>query len=179
RRSSDLDLIAYLKSRPSPGSLVLFDEDPGFPALLGAGRGKADLDWRDGATGNACVTVKGFQRYSRQLPGWKFPIREKPAEGEFRYMKIAMKTRGSRGMMLELAADGSFPPESMPIRTYYAGENSTGWKSNELAREIPHKWQTFTIDLWRGNGDFNLTGMAFTVMGGEASYDGIELRRKP
>ncbi len=173
------DLIAYLKSRPLPGSLVLFDEDPGFPSLLGAGRGEADLDWRDGATGNACVTVKGFQRYSRQLPGWKFPIREKPAEGEFRYMRIAMKTRGSKGMMLELAADGSFPPESMPIRTYYAGENSTGWKSNELAREIPDKWQTYTIDLWRGNGDFNLTGMAFTVMGGEASYDAIELRRKP
>lgn len=172
------DVIAYLKSRPAPKSLVLFDEDPGFPALLGDGNGAAKLDWRDGANGRASLTVSGFQKHSRQIPGWRFPIRKDPKEGAFRYLRIAMKTRGSKGMMLELAADRSFPPESMPVRTYYAGENLTGWKSNELAKKIPTEWQTFTIDLWKGNGDFNLTGMAFTVMNGEASYDAIELLRE-
>ncbi len=172
------DLVAYLKSRPAPESVVLFDDDPGFPALLGDGRGSARLDWRDGAAGRACLTVDGFQRYSRQLPGWKFAIREKPGDGEFRYLQVSMKTRKSKGMMLELADDGSFPPENKPIRTYFAGDNLTGWKSNRLSEKIPTDWQTFTIDLWKDNGEFNLTGMAFTVMDGEASYDRIELLRR-
>lgn len=172
------DLVGYLKSRPVPKSIVLFDEEPGFPGLLGDGRGAAKLDWRDGASGRACLTVEGWQRHARQLPGWEFAIRENPKDGEFRYLRISMKTRKSKGMMLELAADQSFPPESEPIRTYFAGENLTGWKSNRLAEKIPTDWQTFTIDLWKGNGEFNLTGMAFTVMNGEASYDRIELFRE-
>jgi putative heme-binding domain-containing protein len=172
------DLIAYVKSRPAPESVVLFDEDPGFPELLAAGRGSAKLDWRDGVSGNASLTVSGFQRHSRQLPGWNFAIREDPEGGEFRYLRVAMKTRKSKGIMLELAADQGFPPENKAIRTYYAGENLTGWKSNRLAEKVPTEWQSFTIDLWKGNGEFNLTGIAFTVMNGEASYDRLELFRE-
>ncbi len=52
-------------------------------------------------------------------------------------------------------------------------------KSPEESRKCFSLSEGFRIDFWRGNGDFNLTGMAFTAMGGEASYDGIELRRKP
>ena len=81
-------------------------------------------------------------------------------------------------MMLELAASESFPPERTTIRTYFAGENSTGWASNQLAAEAPTEWRTFTIDLWKGNGEFTLTGLAFTVMNGEGSYDRIELFRE-
>ncbi|MGI9244411.1 MAG: PVC-type heme-binding CxxCH protein [Verrucomicrobiales bacterium] len=172
------DIIGYLKSRPAPPALVLFEDDPAFPAALGEGRGRAELAWIDVSSGRACLTIEGFQRHSRQLPGWNFPIRETPAEGEFRYMRLAMKTRSSKGMMVELAADRSFPPEREPVRTYYVGENSTGWESNELAKEAPKEWRTFTIDLWEGNRDFTLTGIALTVMGGEASFDRIELLRE-
>ncbi len=171
------DIIAFIKQRPSKGPLVLFDDDPAFPGVLADGKGTATLDWKDAASGSACLTIDGFQRHQRQVPGWKFAIREKPSDGEFRYMKIAMKTRTAKGMMVELAADRGFPPEDAPIRTYYAGENSTGWKSNELAKKIPADWQTFTIDLWKGNGDFTLTGIALTTMGGKGSYDRIELVR--
>jgi hypothetical protein len=91
-----------------------------------------------------------------------------------------MKTVDAKGMMIELAADGNFPPNDQAIRTYYAGMNSTGWKSNALAREIPTQWRRFTIDLWQGNGDFTLSGIAFTTMGGKGRYDRIELlRNKP
>ena len=76
----------------------------------------------------------------------------------------------------EALADGrSFPPEDKLVRTYYVGENSTGWTSNRLAGRVPDEGQTFTIDLWRGNGDFKLTGIALTVMGGKAAPDRIEL----
>ena len=104
-------------------------------------------------------------------------IRKSPAAGEFRFLSVAMKTRTAKGIMIEFAADGVFPPEDKPIRTYYAGENSTGWVSNELAKDVPTDWQTFTIDLWADNGDFTLTGVAFTPMGAIASYDRLELLR--
>ena len=172
------DIIGFLKSRPAQASLVLFDDDPAFPAALAEGRGSAVLDWNDAASGKACVTIEGFQRHSRQLPGWKFSIREKPGEGEFRYLRMSMKTRGSKGIMVELAADRIFPPETKPVRTYYVGENSTGWKSNELAKDAPKEWRTFTIDLWKRSGEFQLTGIALTVMGGKASFDRIELMRE-
>jgi putative membrane-bound dehydrogenase-like protein len=172
------DIIGFLKSQPTQASLILFDDAPAFPNALSEGRGSAALDWDDTASGKACVTIAGFQRHSRQLPGWKFPIREKPGEGEFRYLRLAMKTRGSKGIMVEFAADQIFPPETKPVRTYFVGENSTGWKSNELAKEVPKDWRTFTIDLWKGNGEFQLTGIALTVMDGKASFDRIELMRE-
>ena len=173
------DIIGYLKHSPTQPALVLFEDNPAFAAALTEGRGKAKLRYDDPGSGRACLTVEGFQRYSRQLPAWKFPIRESSAEGEFRYLRLMMKTRSPQGIMIELADGGSFPPEDKPIRTYYAGKNSTGWTSNELAKEAPAEWRTFTIDLWQGNAesDFTLTGIAFTVMGGEASFDRVELLR--
>jgi len=157
--------------------MVLFDDDPAFPSALAAGKGSASLNWKDANSGRACLNITGFQRYSPQLPGWNFAIREQPAEGQFRYLRLAMKTIKAKGMMIELAANRNFPPNDKPIRTYYAGENSTGWKSNRLTGEIPTQWRRFTIDLWQKNGDFTLTGIAFTTMGGSGSYDGIELLR--
>lgn len=172
------DIIAYIKSRPVPESLVLFDDDPAFPGVLDQGRGAARLDWSDAASGRACITVEGFQRYTRQAPGWNFPIRENPKANQFRYLRLAMKSRGSQGIMIEFAADHSFPPDNQAIRTYYVGENSTGWTSKQLAKQAPRDWRSFTIDLWKGNGDFNLTGVALTVMGKSASYDRLELFRE-
>ena len=172
------DVIGYLRSRPAPASLLLFDDDPSFPAALGEGRGTAKLDWSDAYSGKASLTVAGFQRYSRQVPGWSFAVRESPDPGEFRYLRLAIKTGRSHGIMVELAAEQSFPPEDRAVRTYYAGKNSTGWISNQLAEQAPEDWQTFTIDLWEGNGDFTLTGIALTVMGGSASFDRLELLRR-
>jgi hypothetical protein len=77
--------------------------------------------------------------------------------------------------MVELADDQRFPADDQPVRTYYLGENSTGWQSNQLAAEVPQVWQEFTIDLWQGYRDFTMTGIALTVMGGKASFDRIEL----
>jgi len=176
------DLIAFLKAKPDTvDQLVLIDDDPGFPSLLTEGRGSAKFDEADAAAGRACLTVD-TQRYNKRLPGWNFAIREKPTEGEFRYARIAMKTRTAKGIMIEFAADGVFPPEDKPLRTYFAGENSTGWVSNELSPDAPGEWQTFTIDLWETNGrqDYTLTGVAFTPMNATASYDRLELfRSKP
>jgi putative membrane-bound dehydrogenase-like protein len=174
------DIIGFMKHGQNSQVVVLFDDDPAFPGALGDGKGTAALDWGDASSGRACLVVAGFQRYARQVPGWNFAVREQPVEGEFRYLRLAMKTVDAKGMMIELAADGKFPPNDRAIRTYYAGMNSTGWKSNALAKEVPTQWQRFTIDLWQGNGNFTLSGIAFTTMGGKGRYDRIELlRNKP
>ena len=171
------NIIAYLKSRPERSGLVLFEDDLAFAQALADGRGSGRLDWSDAGSGRACLTVEGFQRHSKQVPGWSFPIREHPADGEFRFLRLMVKTRGAKGIMVELADDQRFPPDDQPVRTYYLGENSTGWQSNQLAAEVPQVWQDFTIDLWQGNRDFIMTGIALTVMGGKASFDRIELLR--
>ena len=79
--------------------------------------------------------------------------------------------------MLELADKGQFPDESQPYRSYHSGRNTTGWASHKLAPEAPEKWTSVTIDLWKDNGNFALTGVAFTAMGGDAAYDSLELFR--
>ena len=172
------NIIWFIKNKKSNNSLVLFDDEPRFAESLNAGKGKASIDEDDCISGKACLTVSGFQRYSSQLPGWKFNVRKNPKlKDEFRYIRIAMKAADAKGMMVEFADKGKFPPENKAVRTYYVGDNSTGWKSNQLSTDIPTKWKSYTIDLWKDNGDFTITGMAFTTMGGKGSYDKIELLR--
>ena len=172
------NIIWFIKNKKSNNSLVLFDDEPRFAESLNAGKGKASIDEDDCISGKACLTVSGFQRYSGQLPGWDFNVRKNPkSKDEFRYIRIAMKAVDAKGMMVEFADKGKFPPENKAVRTYYVGDNSTGWKSNQLSTDIPTKWKSYTIDLWKDNGDFTITGMAFTTMGGKGSYDKIELLR--
>ena len=173
------DIIWFIKNKKTDNSLVLFDDEPRFAESLNAGKGEAAIDEDDCLSGKACLTVSGFQRYSSQLPGWDFNVRKNPKnKDEFRYIRIAMKAVDAKGMMVEFADKGKFPPENKAVRTYYVGDNSTGWQSNQLSKEIPTKWKSYTIDLWKDNGDFTITGMAFTTMGGKGSYDKIELLRE-
>ena len=77
--------------------------------------------------------------------------------------------------MLELAADGRWPPAEEPLRRYHAGRNTTGWQSVEISPSPPREWTVVTRDLWKDFGDFTLTGIAPTAMGGDALFDRIEL----
>ena len=46
-----------------------------------------------------------------------------------------------------------------------------------MTAEFPTGWTVVTLDPWRDNGAFTLTGIAPTAMGGVASFDRIELPR--
>ena len=37
------------------------------------------------------------------------------------------------------------------------------------------EWHVVTFDLWKDCGEFNLTGIALTAMGGTAFFDRIEI----
>ena len=77
--------------------------------------------------------------------------------------------------MIELAADGAWPPADKALRRYCAGRNTTGWQSVEVSPTPPTDWTMVTRDLWRDFGEFTLTGLAPTAMGGPALFDTIEL----
>jgi hypothetical protein len=79
--------------------------------------------------------------------------------------------------MIELAADGAWPAADRAIRRYYCGQNTTDWQARQLARDAAREWTVVTVDLWRDGGDFTLTGIAPTAMGGAALFDHIELLR--
>ena len=173
------DLIAYLRDAlgpVSPQSVTLFDDDPQFVELLSQGAGKASIRSDDPFSGTASLAITPPQRWSERLPGWDYPIKENPGPEEFRYIRFAWKSHGT-GVMIELADDGRWPVAENPIRRYYSGSNTTGWSAVEVTENPPSDWVVVTRDLWRDFGDFNLTGIAPTAMGGEAFFDRIELLR--
>ena len=79
--------------------------------------------------------------------------------------------------MIELADDGRWPSASKPLRRYYSGKNTTSWEATQISSQAPTEWTIVTRDLWKDFGDFTLTGIAPTAMGGEVLFDRIELLR--
>jgi putative heme-binding domain-containing protein len=165
------NVLAWLR-RP-PTQLVLLDENRELVEALNEGSGTAEFV--SGAhAGQLSLCVTPPQRFSARIKNWEFRIRERPASGEYRYLRFAWKAQGD-GLMLELAADGAWPAAEQPQRRYYSGKNSTGWKAIAVADETPREWTVVTVDLWKDIGDFTLTGIAPTAMGGPAYFDRIEL----
>jgi len=133
--------------------------------------------------GQRALQLTGFQRHSRQLPGWQFKIVRRPRvtvggkpSREFRYLRLAWRSSG-KGVMIELAAGGHWPPPNKPTRRYFSGRNTTKWKAIEVSPISPPGWTVVTLDLWKDTGEFELTGIAPTSLGGTAFFDRIELLR--
>ncbi|MEX2185236.1 MAG: PVC-type heme-binding CxxCH protein [Pirellulales bacterium] len=169
------DAIAWL--RQPPDVLVLVDENRGLEQTLNEGAGTATFVADDPFAGNVALRITPPQRYSPQIKGWQFRIREKPGPGEFRYLRLAWKSAGATGVMLELANEGHWPDAGSPKFRYVAGENSTGWQATRVAAAAPGEWTVVERDLWKDFGDATITGIAPTAMGGSALFDRLELRR--
>ena len=167
------DLLAWLR-RP-PTSLILVDENRELIEALNEGAGMAEFIAADRHAGQVSLRITPPQRFSPRIEGWEFRIRENPGPGEYRYLRFAWKSAGADGVMLELAADGRWPPAERPLRRYHAGRNTTGWQSVETSPSAPRGWTVVTRDLWGDFGEFTLTGIAPTAMGGDALFDRVEL----
>ncbi len=169
------DVIAWL--RQPQDQVVLLDDNERLAVALTEGAGTAEFTISDKFSGEASLRVTPPARYSSQIEGWGFRIREKPIVGEYRYIRFAWKSPHASGVMMELADDGQWPPAEKPIRRYFAGKNLTGWEGVEVASSRPEEWTIITRDLWKDFGDFTLTGFAPTAMGGPALFDRVELLR--
>ncbi len=170
------DLLSWLRNPPN--SLVLIDENLSFADLLNEGDGTAQFVETEPHAGRYALRITPPQRYSSSISNWSFRIRENPAQGEYRYIRFAWKAAEAKGVMLELAADGTWPSASDRTRRYHSGENSTSWQSLEVEASAPRRWTVVTRDLWQDAGDFTLTGIAPTAIGGTAFFDRIELIRQ-
>ena len=173
-------LLAWLRSHLRPGHrLMLFDEEPGFAALLKEESGSATVEVANAASGKLCLHITPPQRANHLLPGWNFRIVEEPAAtNEFRFLRIAWRASGD-GAMIELASSGRWPKAEGANGRYFAGRNTTKWQARQVGKASPRKWQTVTLDLWKDMGNFTLTGIAPTAMGGDAWFDRIELLQLP
>lgn len=167
------DVMAWL--RRAPRSRVLVDENRDLVNALSEGSGTAAFINEDAYAGSVCLRVTPPQRYAPRLPDWTFRIRQNPGPGEYRYLRFAWKAPQADGIMLELADSGRWPPAREAIRRYHAGRNTTDWSSVEVAASAPRQWTVVTRDLWKEFGDFTLTGIAPTAMGGAVLFDRIEL----
>jgi len=175
-----VDLIGYLREVLGPllpSAVTLFDDERSFAEILSEGEGTVAIRTDDCFSGAASLAVTPPQCWSLRIPGWEYPIVENPALGQFRYLRFAWKSRGGQGVMIELAADGKWPPAEKPLRRYYAGKNTTDWQALEVSPQVPTQWVVVTRDLWQDFGPFTLTGIAPTAMGGEALFDRIQLLR--
>lgn len=172
------DVFAWIRRPPS--NLVIFDEDPSFVELLTDGGGTAEVVTDTAYTGRRSLRITPLQKYSVRIPGWEFNIREHPELGEYRYLRLAWRSKGGDGPLLEIANQGSWPASSSPEFRYYAGNNSSDWSATEVSDEAPEEWTVIVRDMWKDFGDATITGIAPTALGGEVWFDKIELlREKP
>jgi HEAT repeat protein len=156
-------------------AIELFDENPAlFAALLYNGdTPNFGPETGDRKSGAACLRVNPNQRYAEFVAGWRFPIVEKPKDGEYRFIRFAWKKRGGTGIMIQLCNNGEW------ARRYHAGNNSVGWNpSIQVDPKIPAEWVVVTRDMFKDFGPFMLTGIALTSMDGEFGlYDAIYIGR--
>jgi putative heme-binding domain-containing protein len=177
------DVIAWIRDvgdaakSAGPARVVLFDDEADFVAKLAEGDGRASLVTNRAYSGSACLAVTPPQRYSTRIPGWNYRVVERPAPGEFRYLRLAWRVQDAQGVMIELAASGRWPAPESPQRRYFAGKNLTKWDASEVSPDTPREWRVVTLDLWKDCGAFTLTGIAPTAIGGTVYFDQIELLR--
>jgi putative heme-binding domain-containing protein len=175
------DAIAWLRDTGGaavvPDSVVLFDDEPEFIEKLTEGKGLATFETEGAYSGTGCLTMSGFQRHSSKIPGWNYVIAEKPAPGEYRYLRLAWKARGAECVLVELAVNGRWPDPKSSRGRYFAGKNVSEWNAKSVSSTVPVEWRVVTVDLWKDCGAFNLTGIAPTTFGGTSWFDKIELLR--
>ena len=133
--------------------------------------GQGFADGKDVFSGSTSLRITEYQRYARNLEGWKHAICEKPRAGEFRYLRFAWKKTGGQGIMLQLHDERDWN-----IR-YVAGANPQGWSAKSVADTEPANWTVVTLDLFQDFGERTIMGMALTSFAGEAHFDHIYLGR--
>jgi hypothetical protein len=160
----------------APAVAILLEDNAAelLPKLTNpqGGSGEGHVESADVFAGRSCVRIVPDQRYARSIPDWKYRIVEKPAAGEYRYLRFAWKAPGCSGVMLQLHDDHDWK-----IR-YTAGGDKYGWGTRFLGAKPPDKWSLTTVDLFKESGERTIRGMALTCFDGPAGYfDHIYLAR--
>ena len=158
--------------------LRLFDEEPEFAAVLNERSGEATVTVKEAgaANGRIALAVTPMQVYSAQLPGWRFPIAADPQPGEYRWLRVNWRKDGPGGLMVQLAANGTWGHHTA---RFHSGPNEVNWPGTQLEKDAPKQWTSETIDLHAAfGGATTLTGLALVPMiAGTGWFDAIYLAR--
>ncbi len=162
-------------------ALAIFEDQAEFLTEINAGAGNALLDSDDKFSGSAAVKIVG-QRENARLPrlgttGVK--IRQNPLPGEFRYLQFAWKKVDGQGICLQIGHDGAWGPAGNYKFRYHAGPGAEcGGASLLIDSKLPTGWTLVTRDLFEDFGEFNFTGLAFSMIDGQyVLFDRILLGR--
>ena len=163
-------LLGFLRNTIGSASsevLVLFEDDAGFPSLP---RGRQRVVPNSTAPMPFPETRPWPSLHPNAsplaFPNGRFPSARTPARASTAISRFAWKQRSGHGAMLELADDGRWPPAESPRQRYFAGKNTTDWAATRVDEESPAEWTVVQRDLWADFGNFTLTGLAPTAMGG-------------
>jgi hypothetical protein len=125
------------------------------------------LETGDRYSGSASLLVAPGQRYDERIPGWFFPIVEKPSlPGQYRFLRFAWKKRGGNQCAMQFASDGAWEKDGKGWR-FFAGTGSPWPSARVLAGAIPDRWQVHTVDLFKEFGPMVITGLAVSPNDGE------------
>lgn len=170
-----LPLPALAEAPARPGVFTIMDEDPeGLLKILNnpwGDPGTGQVEEKDVFAGSKCIRITPLQRYTN-LAGWTFKVREKPKDGEYRYLRFAWKSAGGSGIMLQMH-------DLDWTMRYFAGNNVQGWlPAKKVADRTPREWTVVTMDLYGDFGDRDVKGIALTVFDGEYGlFDHIHVAR--
>ncbi|MEX0585834.1 MAG: NPCBM/NEW2 domain-containing protein [Pirellulales bacterium] len=158
---------------------TLFDDEADLISKFDLRRSAAQVETGDRFAGSLALAVNKKPSGVTRLPGVVIAIREKPAAGEYRYVRFAWKTRGGTGIALTFAADGNWQTGGRSIR-YWAG--AVGMAPPEHALRAhdgrPDDWTVVTRDMFTDFGPLSITGFALDPLGGEtALIDRIQFAR--
>lgn len=121
---------------------------------------------RDGS-GRPAWELAAGGRYRLQLPA-ELRVRAKPAWGEVRLVRFAVKKRGGGRVSLELQAA---QPRAAPARYDLGqGEPSYGQANRVWHRPLTDDWITITRDLFVDFGDLDVQAIVLGCPDGEAAY---------
>jgi hypothetical protein len=168
---------------PVEKPLAVFEDQEDFVANLNQGGGQASLVSDDKYSGTASVKVTPDQRFNPAMPGLGLKIREKPAAGEFRYLRFAWKKQGGQAICLQLNHDGMWGPaaDSPAKFRYHSGPGGECFGASvAVDAALPAGFTVVTRDLFADFGEFTLTGLALSPVDGEyALFDHIYLGTTP
>ena len=186
-RSNELTVeLKVVPGEKPPGEklLAIVQEPAKFIEYLSKGGGKISLETGQKFSGDGSIKVTPDQRFNELVPGLGLKIREKPAEGEYRFLQFAWKKKGGQSICLQLNHDGKWGPgdgtkPGAKFR-YHSGPGPECYDASVLIDEkLPEEFVLVTRDLFADFGEFTLTGLALSPIDGEYGlFDHLFLARQ-
>jgi hypothetical protein len=166
-----------------PGLLSVFDDESELIDRLVQAGGTARRVEPDAYAGQMALAVSKVDEPDAHRIELDAAIRETPRLGEYRFLRFAWKTAGKR-ICLSLGHDdlwgatGDRKVRDRRLFRYDAGGGEASFDGAlRIERKPPSEWVVVTRDLYNDFGEFQLTGLSFNAMDGEALFDHIYLGR--